>query len=135
MTRVSKLPVEKDVYFDIVESFVWLLSDIKSEKEMLSFFKDFFTKTERLMLAKRLATALMVVKGHEVKTISYVLKVSTATVYRVREWVDRGGPGLQNALQKLLKQEKMERFWKRVDRVLEEFVFKPYLKPPMPDTG
>ena len=63
MPHVSRRPVEKDVYFQIVDGFYWLLTDLKSEPEMKVFLNDFFTKTERIMLAKRLAIALMVMKG------------------------------------------------------------------------
>ncbi|KKS80747.1 MAG: hypothetical protein UV55_C0031G0024 [Candidatus Gottesmanbacteria bacterium GW2011_GWC1_43_10] len=94
---------------------------------MKVFLNDFFTKTERIMLAKRLAIALMVMKGYETKIIVEVLRVSSATVYHTQEWLNHGGSGLKMGLNKLMRQEKLQKFWTKVDRFLEEFVFKPSL--------
>ena len=120
MTHVSKNPVDKNTYFQILEGFIWLLSDLKSESDMKLFLNDFLTKTERIMLAKRLALALMITKGYETKIITQILHVSTGTVYRMREWVDRGGSGLTLALKRLIIQEKLASFWKKVDNFIED---------------
>lgn len=132
MPHVSRSPIEKDVYFQIVDGLNWLLTDIKSEATMKLFMYDFFTKTERLMLAKRLAIALMISQGYETDIIKQVLKVSTGTVYRMREWLERGGKGLRLGLTKLAHQEKVSHFWKKVDKFLDENVFHPSIRPRIP---
>ena len=132
MPHVSRYPIEKDVYFQIIDGFNWLLTDIKSEATMKLFIYDFFTKTERIMLAKRLAVALMISKGYETNLIKQVLKVSTATVYRIREWVERGGKGLQMGLNKLAHQEKTNQFWKKVNDFLDINLSRSSIRPRIP---
>lgn len=115
MTHLSKNRLDKDVYFDILNGLYWLLSDIKTPKEMQIFLGDFFTKTERLMLAKRLAIVLMIAEGYEAEYIKKILKVSTATIYRMREWVESEGHGLQDGLRRVAKRKIMQSFWKDVN--------------------
>jgi uncharacterized protein YerC len=118
MPHLSKNRLDKHVYFDILNGLYWLLSDIKTSKEMQIFLGDFFTKTERLMLSKRLATVLMIAEGYDVEIIKRVLKVSTATIYRMREWVEKEGRGLQDGLRRLARRKAMEQFWTDVDKFI-----------------
>ena len=129
MTHVSRAPIKSDVFDQITSGLIWVLTDISRESEMKSFFNDFFTKTERLMLAKRLSIGLMIVKGYDTELIAKILRVSTATVYRMRGWVERGDSGLQMAFNKLVKREKMDAFWKKIDDFAEDWLFKPSLLP------
>jgi uncharacterized protein YerC len=119
MTHVSRNPLDKDVYYDILDGLYWLMADIKTSAQMKVFLTDFFTKTERIMLAKRLAIALMIVEGYDTELIKKVLKVSTATIYRMREWVDRGGAGLKDGLFRLRKRQVMNDFWDQVKTLIE----------------
>ena len=117
MPHVSKKPLEKDVYHQISENLNWLLTDIRSKELMKLFLYDFFTKTERIMLAKRLALVLLIHQNYDVEIITKVLHVSTATVYRMREWVDRGGRGLKTALNKLVHREQMQGFLRKIEKL------------------
>lgn len=121
MTQISKNPVHKDVYYSIRDDFLWILTAMHSQSEVKAFFYDFFTKTERIMFAKRLAVALMLHKGFQYDDIRFILHVSTATISRASEWLDHGGEGVKYAMDKLIKEEKAELFWKQVDRALYKF--------------
>ena len=88
----------KEVYFQIVEGFYGLLTDLNSKTEMKLFLNDFFTKTEKVMLAKRLAIALMVMKGYDTKIVVEILRVSSATVYHTKDWLETGKSGLKIGL-------------------------------------
>lgn len=119
MPQVSRYPLAKDVYFEILDELFWLLTEIKNKEEMKTFLYDFFTKTERIMLAKRLAVALMLTQGYSYSTIKELLKVSTGTVSRTSLWLEKGGEGLKKGLAKLAKKEEMEKFWRNLNRFLE----------------
>jgi len=119
MTQVSRNPVHKDVYYSIRDDFLWILASFRSTDEAKAFFYDFFTKTERIMLAKRLAVAMMIHRGFVYEDIRRILRVSTATISRVSDWLDRGGSGVQRVLERLIKEEKAEVFWNRVNRALD----------------
>lgn len=125
MPHISKYPLARDVYYEILDELFWLLTEIKNQQEMKSFLYDFFTKTERIMLAKRLAISLMLVQGYSYSTIRDLLKVSSGTINRASEWLDKGGDGLKKGLMKLSRKEKMDEFWKNVDRFLKDITPRP----------
>jgi TrpR-related protein YerC/YecD len=129
MAQVSRNPIHKDVHYQIRDDFVWILSALRSIDEAKSFYYDFFTKTERMMFAKRLAVAMMLEKELTYQDIRSLLHVSTSTISRVSGWLDRSGTGVKQALDKLIREERMTQFWEKVDRLLEEQVFQPYKHP------
>ncbi|OGG31289.1 hypothetical protein A3A63_01205 [Candidatus Gottesmanbacteria bacterium RIFCSPLOWO2_01_FULL_46_9] len=119
MTQLSRNPVHKDVYYSIRDDFIWVIGSLHSQEETKAFFYDFFTKTERVMFTKRLAIALMLHKGYEYGQIQYILHVSTSTISRVMNWLDSGGAGVKHVLDKLIREEKMEDFWTKVNHALD----------------
>ncbi len=127
MTQLSRNPIHKDIYYSIRDDFLWALSALRSKNETKAFFYDFFTKTERDMFAKRLATALLIRKGYEWRDIQFLLHVSTATISRVSNWLDREGSGVKLVLDKLIRQEHIEKFLDKVDRFIETRIAKPWM--------
>jgi len=125
MPQISKNPVHKDVFYEIRDDFLWTLGQLRSEEEVKSFFYDFFTKTERVMLAKRLAIAMMIHKGFTYDDIKFILHVSTSTITSVSHWLDRGGVGVKHILDKLVKEEHAEAFWRKVNSFIEHKFIKP----------
>jgi uncharacterized protein YerC len=119
MTQVSRKPIHKDVYYSIRDDFIWILSSLRSQDETKAFIYDFFTKTERLMLAKRLAIAMMLHRSHSYEDIKFILHVSTSTINRVANWLDSGGIGVTRVLDKLIREEKLVVFWNKVNRSLD----------------
>lgn len=120
MTQISKNPIDKDVYYSIRDDFLWIMASLHSTGEVKTFFYDFFTKTERIMLSKRLAVAMMIHKGFQYDDIRFILHVSTATISRVADWLDRGGEGVRKALDKLIAEERAEVFWKKINNALDK---------------
>ncbi len=129
MTQVSRFPIHKDVYYEIRDDFLWILSALHSEEEVKSFYYDFFTKTERLMLSKRLAVAIMLTENFSYRDIRFILHVSTSTVSRVADWLDHGGEGVRHAIHKLTKREQMKTFLEKADKFLEKNIFNPHKYP------
>ena len=121
MTQLSRNPVHKDVYYSIRDDFIWILSALRTQEETKAFFYDFFTKTERVMFAKRLAIAMMLHKTYTYEEIKFILHVSTSTINRVANWLDVGGDGVKHVLDKMIKEEKMEAFWSKINRSLDAF--------------
>jgi len=119
MTQLSRNPIHKDVYYSIRDDFIWVLSSLRTQEETKLFFYDFFTKTERVMFSKRLAIAMMLHKSYTYEDITFILHVSTSTINRVANWLDVGGIGVTKVLDKLIQEEKMEVFWNKINRSLD----------------
>lgn len=110
MTHVSRFPVEKDVYVKILNELYCVLAYIREPAEMKQFLGEFFTKTERIMLAKRFALVGMLLHGYETDIIKNVLHVSTGTIYRMREKLDKGEAGFKLGIRKMMKKEALDQF-------------------------
>jgi len=98
MTQISRNPVHKDVYYSIRDDLVWVFSELHSQEDTKVFFYEFFTKTERIMLAKRLAVAMMLHRGFIYRDIRDILHVSTSTITGIATRLDQGGIGLKKIL-------------------------------------
>ncbi|OHB22427.1 MAG: hypothetical protein A2939_02600 [Parcubacteria group bacterium RIFCSPLOWO2_01_FULL_48_18] len=68
---------------------------VQNEKEAAEFLNDFFTLTEKRMLAKRLAIAVLLHAGANYKEINALLKVSHTTINRVSNAIALGGKAYQ----------------------------------------
>ena len=119
MTQLSRNPIHKDVYYSIRDDFIWVIGALHSQEDTKAFFYDFFTKTERVMFSKRLAIALMLHRNYSYEQIQYILHVSTSTINRVMNWLDSGGIGVKRVLDKLIREEKMEVFWSKINKALD----------------
>lgn len=118
MPQVSKYPLSAAVYDRIFEVLLKTISDLKSSKETDKFLDDFITPTEKIMFAKRLAIALLITKEYDFRSISKILRVSMTTVASVKLRLKYGDGGLRKAIDRIIREEKMEEFWQKVDDVL-----------------
>lgn len=118
MPHVSRKPISEDLYKEITQELWWLLTSIKDEKEMRIFLGDLLTGTEKVMLAKRLALANLILRGRDWKEICDFLNLSSSTVNKMKRWLEGSGSGFRIALKKLEKKERWEEFWERVDEIL-----------------
>ena len=80
MPHVSRKKLNKGVYQKIGDEFIQFILELKSSSDAKSFLTNLLTKTERIMLAKRLAVIGMLIKNYSFEAIQQTLQVSPATV-------------------------------------------------------
>ncbi|MEX0587197.1 MAG: Trp family transcriptional regulator [Patescibacteria group bacterium] len=95
--------IEKQIY----ELFWESLTGLKKPKEVEEFYLDLLTYTEKIVLAKRLAIAMLLVRGLGYDEIKEILKVSDPTITRVRNQL-RSGSGFSHLAQRLANRD----FWR-----------------------
>lgn len=127
MPHVSKRKVDKEVLDDIHSRLIEVLASFNEGGDIRDILDDLLTKTERTMIAKRLAIAIMLHRGYTFGLISHMLKVSEATISVMRERMDRGGRGFQKALSRLNKEKKLDRLFAKLDRAIRMFALPPVL--------
>ncbi|MES2087489.1 MAG: helix-turn-helix domain-containing protein [Patescibacteria group bacterium] len=88
MPHVSKHLVAEKVLRELEEHIIAVLSDT-GLKARNKIFKEILTKTERLMVAKRLAMIYLIQKGRATHEISEMLKVSPSTVARFENQLEQ----------------------------------------------
>lgn len=80
MSQISKHKIDNGIYTEIFETIIGVIVKINSTVKAKLFFNSFFSPTEKLMFAKRLAIGLLLSQGLKYRDISMLLKVSLATV-------------------------------------------------------
>lgn len=114
MTQVSKLPLRKEIADRIFEIFLITLINLRQKDEAEQLIQDLFTPTERVMLAKRLAIAFLLEKGHDYQTIKSLLRVSSATIASVNMQRQSGGKGYQQCIAKIMQEESLQNFFAEI---------------------
>ena len=116
MPQVSKRPLSKNLY-----SIFWqTLADLKSSADVKEFLTDLLTPTEKVMLAKRLAIALMLIKGYDYASIRSSLKVSPQTIGSVSLWLKYSGSGYRKSIERIIKKQKIAGLIRNVENLLQE---------------
>ncbi len=118
MGRVSRRRIEPIVEERMFNLFWQLLASLAKPAEIREFLASLLSYTEQVMLAKRLAIALLISKGYTYEKVSSILKVSTATVSIVHKALLIGYPGYKKALSLLKKQAETEAFWDNLEELL-----------------
>ena len=109
MAQVSKYPVDKDVYNEIFDTFLQTIANLKSKNEVLAFFHEFLTHTERIMFSKRLAAGLLIAEGYNYRDISSILKTSTSTIATFSMFY-KYGSGYKKVIDQIKKDKEIREF-------------------------
>lgn len=105
MPHVSRRKLRPKTQRQILDSLVFVLSDIKDKEKMARFLDAFLSNTEKLMLAKRLAVVYLLAEGVEETRIAETLNVTQATVSRIKLWCETKGSNYKIAIGKLKRQK------------------------------
>jgi len=103
MPKISKNKIDKAVYDTILKQLMAVFKNCSNERELEDLFDSLFTKTERFMLSKRLAIAVLLERGLSYSGISRILKVSSVTIGLVRNNIMKGNQPYSNLIRNLMK--------------------------------
>jgi len=103
-TNPSKLSKEEQE--KLIIGLCRALSLLRDPIEAAQFLKDILSAQEAEMLAKRLKVAELLVAGLTYVEISKDLKVSSATIAKVYEWLKLSGDGYRLVLERMPKKER-----------------------------
>ncbi len=92
------------------------ISKLKSKEEITLFINDLLSPVERVMLAKRLAVAVLLTKGYDYKTIKDTVKVSQETISKVSITLN-ANIGYKLTIAKIAKSEANREFWEEIFRL------------------
>lgn len=108
MAQVSKQLISPLIEAKIRNLLVDCIRRCQDQDSAADFVDDLLTDTEKTMIAKRVAIALMVLKGYSSEDIEQKLKVSSATVWRVKTWLMVKGKGYRALLAGVIKQDERQ---------------------------
>ena len=113
MTNVSKNPVKKVIQNKIEDQFVSIIVNLKNKRQADLFLNELLTKSESVMLFKRLAIVFMLSEGFPPSIISRTLKVSRDTVLRLYRIFDKNG--YTEILKEINKKHNKKIFWDELE--------------------
>ncbi len=122
MTKVSKYLMAKEVQSRMFEVFWKTIADLQTSSAVEEFFNELLSPTEKIMLAKRLAISILLIKKYSYEEIIDILKVSPSTIGIIARWLKSEGKAFQKAIAKLLAQEKQGEFWDNLEQFLSEII-------------
>lgn len=109
MTQVSKYPIQKEIYDEIFDTFLQTIASLTTKDQVLSFFNEFLTPTEKIMFSKRLAMGLLIAEGYDYKQISNLLKTSSATISSFSSFY-KYGKDYKKVIDRIKKEKEIEDF-------------------------
>lgn len=114
--------MNKHINTQVFAIFFQVLSEAKNEMEMETLLRALLSDKELTSVAKRLAIAIFLDKGHSYDHISKTLGVSSATIASVAELIN--SKGVQLALRKVKAEEWAEVWSARISRTIEKLIKK-----------
>lgn len=118
MTQVSRMPLPKLLERQMHVALRKAFADLRTEDEVSAFLDDLLTPTEKTMLGKRLAIAILLDRGYDQRTVHTIMKTSLSTVNSVNYWLKSKGNGYRMVLEKL----KNQREWRELKKGFEDFL-------------
>ena len=118
MTQVSRYPIHKAVEKGMFEIFKNTISNLKHQSDIEDFLEDFLSPVEKIMLAKRLSIAVLLAKRYTYSSIARILRVTPTTIASVSISLKYSGKGYKKVVQKILLDEKVDKFWQNIEDVL-----------------
>ncbi len=112
MPHLSKRPLENSVEMELVNSLKLVLLKITQNEEMENFLYSLLSKTEQLMLAKRLAIIVLLNEKVSESTIAGILNITRETVARIKLKAEMKNKGYEIALRKLEEEKILKQFKK-----------------------
>jgi len=119
MARVSRYPLDQALENEMFRQFWRSVAQLRSAEEVASFFSDLLSHTEEVMLAKRFAIAILLLRGKKPVEIAATIKVSFSTISSVAAWVKNAKPQTRQMLERLLAEKEWEAFVDRVGELLD----------------
>ncbi len=119
MTKVSRLPLRGDVWDRIFKLFIETLVEIKDKEKLIMFVDDFFSPTERIMFAKRLAASVLLAKGRNYLEVKQLLKMSPTTIGKINLKIKYGAKGLNEVISDISRKQKRQIIWKQIEELID----------------
>jgi len=106
MPHVSKRLIDSKIKKDTLDSFTFLVKDLNNVPDTDKFLSSILSETERLMIAKRITAAFLLRHNIESLKIQNLLKLTPATVFRLKLWIQTHQEGFDVIFNKLEKQRR-----------------------------
>jgi uncharacterized protein YerC len=119
MPQISRRKLDKKILRRIGEIFLDSIAGLQNRQEAAAFLNDLLTPTEKLMIAKRLAIAVLLARGYEDDSIKDILKVTQNTVTAVKKNLVFSSEEYRKAIKKIVGRKKIKNFFLILEEIFE----------------
>lgn len=109
--------MDRKIEGQIYETLWEAISQLKDKNDIQIFLNDLLSPVERIVLAKRLAIAVLLLKSTDYETIKNLLKVSGETISKVSIILKMNG-GYKLAINKIALTEAGREFWQDIESLI-----------------
>ena len=103
MSRISRHPIEELVEEKVKRIFIDSVKDVTDTSTVVSFLNDLLSPQERIMIAKRISIAFLLLQGkHTYDEIGKILRVSKGTISKIHATLALQGEGFRRVLGKMI---------------------------------
>ncbi len=117
--QISRRKINKNLESQFFKLLYQVVADIRRLQEAETVLKDLLKNTELKMIARRLAIAYWLDKGHSYQYIKKNLAVSSATVSKIAEQIKKK-KGFEIALEKIKADEWAGRWAKKITKTFKK---------------
>lgn len=122
MSQVSRHQLNNRVYDKIFSLYPQFLHRMTSRGKQVEFVEAFFTRTEKIVIAKRIAIAFMLVKGYQYHEIRSKIKVSTGSIANIADILKVNGNTIIQELNMIAKEDAFKEFLGTIDYNLSKIL-------------
>jgi len=120
MPKVSRKKLDKDIEEKIYQQFWNSIAKINSVDKASQFFSDIFTESEKIMVSKRLAAAILLVRGKSATDIKNAIHITYSTIGTVAAWVKNAKPMTKQILSQFSKEKDWEIIADKIEEILDK---------------
>ena len=102
---MTKSRLSKEIQQELLSEFCEALLSLKTIEEAVKFLTDLLTKSEAIMLAKRIKIAKLLIEGKDYRTIEGLLKTGHTTIAKVASWLAESGEGFRLIAERTKKEK------------------------------
>lgn len=118
MGRVSRRIINPEVEERVFEIFRNYLAHLRNPLDIQEFLLSLLSYTEQVMIAKRLAIALLISRGFTYEHIDQTLKVSKSTIGTVHKQLLIGATGYKKAVSHIFNKEQRENIFNTLEEII-----------------
>jgi TrpR-related protein YerC/YecD len=103
MAKFNFYNISKKEKDELLNELYFIINQLNTKEQIVNFFKDILTKSEEVMLARRIRIARMLLEGESCIQISRKLKTGLDTITKVQKWLKDGLGDYVKLLNKISK--------------------------------
>lgn len=120
MPQISKIKLDKELELELFNQFWNSIGKINTYQKSTDSFSDILTPTEKIMIAKRFAAAILIKHGQSFTDIRNSIHLSYSAIGRISSWVNNARPETNKLLDSISKEKSLDSIFDKVDEILDK---------------